>query len=225
MAATATMIYPFSPAAFELLARASRTPKEALAAWSRSAQLRPQPRIYRQIARIQADQGNLERAIETLQNALKWDPNNLQTLELLYKIQYAAGQKKEALQTAQRLVQVEGTPYFRIRSIPEVIPIETYRARVFQAQHEQNPAVQAELLDEAIHGYLRFSRTTYPMLVQYNRIQPGFAFAGVTKEDGDRILIEGIAAAAARSQLPVEVGRDFAEDARRELGRLLDESK
>jgi O-antigen ligase/tetratricopeptide (TPR) repeat protein len=225
LAATATSLYPFSPSAFELLARASRTPSEALSAWSRSVQLRPQPRIYRQIARLHADQGDPERAIEALQNALKWDPNNLQTLELLYKTQEAAGQTNEALQTAQRLVQVEGTTYFTIRSIPEVIPVETYRARVLQARQEQDPAVRARLLDEAIEGYLRFARTTYPMLVQYNQIQPGFAFAGVTKADGDQILIEGMSAAAARIQLPVEAGRESAEDARRELGELLGESR
>lgn len=176
-----------------LSAAASASPQERVQRLQQAFDLLPTPRHGRALARALLQEGNNAGAQIALKNALRIDPNNLATLAELWTVQKLAG-LDEWRDTAEQLVAVELTPYYKVRSIPEMVPTETAEARVALADVADEREA-AQLLRAAVDIYLAYAAVTAPKVLQMHRAIPGARFGedGV-KEAGSK-LDEAIRAA------------------------------
>jgi O-antigen ligase/tetratricopeptide (TPR) repeat protein len=123
--------------------------------------LSPSERIARALAREQLAEGRGTEAVAELRLALQRDPNNFSSLKELIQAYEANGDTTHAIETANQLVQVEKTDYFKVRSIPESVPTETYEARFdILAPNEADPKRKADLLAEGVRGMLEYGDVT-----------------------------------------------------------------
>ncbi len=170
-------------------ARVASSPEERLSALRRAAQLSPQPRVLRQIARVQQDLENSGEAVQALTEALRWDPNNLLALRQMMDLESGQGSQEAAAEVARRLIAVEGKTYFTVRSIAEVIPTETYAARLLLASTAKSAAETKELLAPALDGYQRYATITAPQVARF--VASGAeGFAGETPDSVRQRLTE-----------------------------------
>ena len=167
----------------------------------RALALQPTPKIARTLAKALERQGDLALAESSLYPALAHDPNNLKTLYLLMNIRREAGAPERALETARGLIAVERKPVFLIRALEEVIPTETYLARIVLAEAEKNPARKAALLAECVRGLRRYADVTAPEVSRAVKIDPAANFAGETVADVREKLTIGASAARAAADL------------------------
>jgi O-antigen ligase len=151
----------------------------------------PSARHFRALARELAAGGEEGAAWAALRRALRRDPYSLPTLRQLLDLQVEAGNESAAAQTADFMVRIEETTYFQIRALPEVIPTQTFYARLYLASIEDNLNRRAELLDQAVQGFGRYRTTTLPRVLQV-----GGDFAGETPSSARGHM--GIATSAAR---------------------------
>lgn len=162
-----------------LKARVAATPEEALQDMQRAAQLYPQPRILRMLGRMFVEQGKPGNASAVYREALDWDPNNLPALRALTDLEADQGRHEEARRLARRTVDVEKGTYYTVRSIAELVPTETYYARLVLARlgkREDRPP----LLKEALQGYERYMAITVPQILR-------FAEAGIDGYAGESL--------------------------------------
>lgn len=143
----------------------ARDAAERTNALTEATQLAPTPRNFRLLARHLLALGKPTEALVPLRAALGVDPNNLPALLLLMETQAQMENASGATETARRLVAVEKTPYFTIRAIPEVVPMQTYDAREYLAAATAEPTAKVELLRPAMDGYLAYARSTFPMAI------------------------------------------------------------
>lgn len=132
----------------------------------RSLALGPEQRVYRTLAQLQAQQGHYDDANATLVRALRDDPNNLFTLKALLDLQKKMP-NGNVQRIAQRLVDIEKTDYFNIRALPEIVPTETYEARLVLSDYLPSPLNQVYDLRPAIDGYLVYAKMTVPMILKF----------------------------------------------------------
>lgn len=132
----------------------------AEAGLKRALELQPTPKIARALAKVQEARGGYLDAEGTLNPALLHDPNNLKVLYLLMQVHRESGDDSGAQTVARRLVAVEATPYFKIRSLDELVPTETYLARIVLAEAEPDPRRKANLLAECVRGLRRYADVT-----------------------------------------------------------------
>jgi tetratricopeptide (TPR) repeat protein len=158
-------IAPFDGDAWYLIAKAETTPEAALAAYEKAVEYAPSTKNLRALARAQQQAGDEVKATSTLNRALTYDPNNLLALTQLLQLQIA-GSTNAATQTANRLIAVEDTPYFKIRSIPEMVPTETYEARLYLAKQTSSARAQIQLLAPAVAGFEQYAKVTIPQILQ-----------------------------------------------------------
>jgi tetratricopeptide (TPR) repeat protein len=169
-------------------------PQQRMASLRRSAELCPLPRTFRAIARLEAETGNLGNALSALDNALIWDPNNLPALYQKMELLRAQGSEPAAVEVAQKMVQIESSSYFTVRSLPELVPLETYRARAFMASKQSQRTERISLLLPALEGYLDYARQTVPKVKDFAKAGlPGFG--GESVQDAKTALEEGLAVA------------------------------
>lgn len=162
-----------------LKARVAASPEEALQDVQRAAQLSPQPRIFRMLGRMFVDRGKPGNAAEAYREALDWDPNNLPALRALIDLELEQGREEEARALALRTVEVEKSTYYTVRSIAELVPTETFYARLVLARlakAEERPT----LLKEALQGYERYMAITVPQILR-------FAEAGIDGYAGESL--------------------------------------
>ena len=151
--------------AYALAGRNSESSTEAISNLRRAADLSPTTRNLRALARYQEANGEEKDAVVTLLKALFRDPYNLPTLSLLWQVQRKTGAVDQAQATAERLLTVEKKPYFLIRSLPDVIPTETYEAREFLAQIAGSSEQRIRLLSEAVAGFREYAGRTVPQVL------------------------------------------------------------
>ncbi len=133
----------------------------------RSAQTHPSPKSWRAYASACLRAGKTYEAIFGLEEALAWDPNNLSALRMLITACQEFGDIEKAKKSAERLVAVESTTYYTVRSQPEFIPTETAEARMFLASQEANTEKKAELLKAAAKIYGQYLKTTVPVVERF----------------------------------------------------------
>lgn len=138
-----------------------------LSLMERAASLTPVPRTYRMLSDLAEAQGDDLTALSALERGLRLDPNNLPTLWRLVELYEKTGNRDKAQSAARRLVHVEEVPYFQVRAIPELVPTETYRARIYLASSESDPAKRAELLRGALTGLRAYLTETLPMVRRF----------------------------------------------------------
>lgn len=162
------------------LAAATAEPGARLKLMERAAELTPSTRNLRSLARAQEALGLYVAAARTLGRALDIDPNNLITLKQLMDLSDSSGDQPVAVQTARRIVAVEGSPYLKVPAIPELVPTETFEARLYLADRTSGPK-RLELLQKAMEGYARYARLTLPQVRQAAKL--GEAYAGESLAD------------------------------------------
>jgi len=189
--------------------------------------LQPTPKVARYLARILEAKGDYVGAELALLPALSSDPNNLPALSLMLKLQQEAQTPDKAIQTARRLVAVEEKPYFKIRSLDQLVPTETYAARLYLAANEANPSAKASLLAEAVAGFEKYARLTVPEVVRASKVQPPTSYAGETLVSAKEKLGQAVTAATEAVALYRTLGKaDEAakmDEAKAELSRAMPE--
>lgn len=174
-------IAPFDGEAWYLTARTSTSPDALRNAAERAAEYKPTPRIHRFLAQVYEAQGRVPEAMAQLRYALMRDPNNLSALSMLAQFNEKIGNELEWKSTLQRLIKVEDTDYFKIRSVPELVFTQTYEARVLLARKVAGREKIA-LLRPAIDGYLDYVRRTVPSIKRQTQGNPNGDFSGETVE-------------------------------------------
>lgn len=163
----------------------------------------PNTRFLRTSARFWLEAGEIPKALDRYIQALAIDPNNLPTLSAKLNLERDNGMQWR--DTARRLIEVESSPYYQIRSIPEVVPTETAEARVMLAQ-EQTGTAAAGMLRPAVETYLRFAESTVPRVVQMDAAFPGKRFGDYTVASARQKLEAAINAATRLSEASAESG-------------------
>lgn len=184
-----------------LLAAGQPTPEAREAGLKRTFELLPTPKVARALATLQASRGASGIAEATLLRVLPHDRLNLKTLSLLMQIQQQEGLTDRAEETARRIVAVEETDYFKIRSLDEVIPTETYQARIVLAASEKDPAGKAALLADAARGIRQYADITVPEIVRAAKTDPTARYAGESLETAKGKLADGVRAATEAARL------------------------
>ena len=144
--------------------------------------------MIRAAVRSLVESGQPEKALAVNRQVFEIDPHNLKALSLQLEIEKAIGDTSAAIQTAQRLIAIENEPSFQVRAIPEMVPTETYEARLFLAEHITDPAEKAKLLFEAITGLHNYFITSAPLVKKM--ADAGLeSYAGESMQDAKRKLL------------------------------------
>lgn len=152
-------------------------PESRLEAIRETARRAPTLRNLRSLAQAEAQAGNEGKAQAALAEALVRDPNNLLTHKLKLDLAVKSGSAAGIREAAERLIQVESTPVFQIRAIPELVPTETYFARYEAASVEPSASQRIVLLEPALDGMVRYARTTAPKVISISKTNPEIGFA------------------------------------------------
>ncbi len=126
----------------------------------------PTTRNLRLLARAQRANGDPSGARLTLREALRKDPISMPTLNQLLADAQEDQSTDDIREAATALVDSEASPAFKIRSLPDLVPTETYRARLILAKLTKEPKAAIALLEPAIQGYLQYVKRTIPQLKQ-----------------------------------------------------------
>ncbi len=171
----------------------AQNPEDRVNLAQKSVEQGPTVVAYHRLAIVLREANRPTEAIGELNASLKLDPNNLAALQLMLDIQKETS-VADAVKTAERMIGVEKTTYFSIRALPEVVPTETYEARIFLATQEKDPAKLITLLRPAVQGLTEYANTTVPMIVRFE--STGGSQVGSPK-DAVNILSDAITAARA----------------------------
>lgn len=183
-----------------------------------AARVAPTSRNIRAVARAQVQAGEIGEALQTLDRVFERDPNNLPALERKLELLDQVGRADEAVVLARRIVAIEETPYFRIRAIPELVPTQTFAARLFLAQREPEPRERIALLLPALDGYAQYRDVTAP------RVRMGI-MPGESVAEAKRHLAVGLQVAELLAQDARATGdADLEARAVREKGLFRDAS-
>ena len=158
---------PWDAEVWYLSAESTRDPAQQLEYAKKTVDLGPSTRNLRMLARLEAMQGHTSDALGSLERARELDPNNLQTLTTLAMIQTQIGEDDKAKLTWKKLVHVEDSGYFKVRSLPELIATDTYYARIVLAASASDPKEKIALLQPAVDGYKQYVRLTIPNVVRF----------------------------------------------------------
>ena len=192
---TLASVAPFDGEALYLRARIAPEGKERLAIATAACAVAPSPRNLRFLARLQIAEGDQESAISTLNRALLTDPSNFPTLSELLDIYKHSNNEAGAQQVAERLIAIESTPYFQVRSLPEIVPVDTFRARVYLASITRELPKRVGLLDGAVKGFATYANTTAPAVRRALKDEPNGTYAGETLQSVAEVLRDGQQAA------------------------------
>ncbi|MBS1705871.1 MAG: O-antigen ligase family protein [Armatimonadetes bacterium] len=171
-----------------LIARTSLDPKspEYLSKLEEATRLDPSLRYFRALATTFDLQGKPAEAIEAVDKALQLDPNNLPGH--LLKISIAEHLQDPALvkKACEDAIAVEQTTAFQIRAIPEMIPTETFEARIKLAELTTDRPTAIRLLQEAVDGFKRYWTTSVPLVARAAKEDINANYAGENWQDVQR---------------------------------------
>ncbi|MEI7578087.1 MAG: O-antigen ligase family protein [Armatimonadota bacterium] len=203
-------IAPFDGYAHSILARATGSIEEAKLA----AGLTPSPKNHRAVALIYLKDGKYQEAKTAYNRALERDPNNFPALLGLMKAAIQFGIEEDAKSAASRLIKVEKTTYFTVTSQAELIPTASFQARLYLAS--LNPSNRAELMAEAVRGFIRYRDITVPMAKRQFDVNPNTSVGGDDKSAMMDTLSKAANAAKELAKLqPRDLGFDPAAEATR----------
>jgi tetratricopeptide (TPR) repeat protein len=204
----AKAVLPYDAEAFYLMgSMATETPSDLIDDLRTARNLLPTTRHNRALARGYADMGQIDSAKLAIESALKIDPNNLFALEQLLDLYRSNGRIAEAVETAKRMVDIESKDVFRVRAIPELVPTQTYRARIFLANQTKDPVEKMEMLEKAVEGFDAYRIRTAPLIMRAAKSDPPQTFAGESITDLSNAMELAKQAAVELSKLYREQGR------------------
>jgi hypothetical protein len=139
------------------------------------------------------------------------------------ELQDLVGRQDAAVETAKRLISVENTGYFKIRSIPEDIPTETYEARLYLAKTATN---KEAMLRPAVEGLLQFAKVSLPRTRAMNPDGTGAGMPTREAEDKAKLGLGALKQLEALYRASGDkAGLAWASDADRDFKAALEPSK
>lgn len=167
----------------------------------RAIDLGPSVAMYRAMARLAAETKTHGDPNKYLDRGLELDPNNLLALKLKVELNRESNPDR-ATEAAQRLVKVEETPYFKVRSLPDLIATETFWGRIFLSERLTGEERQA-MLKPAILGYQEYAKVTVPQVITFAK--GGLDYGGITSDQAKENLEHGLRAIEAYGEGDPEV--------------------
>lgn len=141
----------------------------ALELMTRAVRLKPSPRNHYRLGLYYERENDRERAHAQFEAALERDPHSLPAL--LKLAQYAQPDRDnprltdEARQYYERVIQIQNSPYGRIRAIPEIVETAYGFAHLALARHYRalNEPVKAQgHYEQALQVFRNYREVTYP---------------------------------------------------------------
>lgn len=175
---TARSLAPIDGEAIYLASGFAQSEDERTSLLARASTVLPSTKYLRAYARSAIKSGRKVEANKAIEAALLRDPNNLQTREMEYRFLADDGQMTKAVERAKDLISVESSAYFKTRALPEMVPLETYDARVFVAEHTTDRTEKGALLKQAIQGYDSFFQLTVPVIKRLTGGDPKVSYLG-----------------------------------------------
>lgn len=188
------------------LALLAKSRDERIQFWQKAIGCQPISRFYRALAREEAALGKYSSALDTLRQALLRDPRSFKTLWQIIETAKSAEDDATLQHYAKWLIDTESTPFFTVRAIPEIIPTETFRARILLSQFEQDAKRKAEMLLPAINGLAQYANVTAPQVVRALETKTP-ELAPDSPSEALQYLNEGISAAEEAKKLFDQLGR------------------
>lgn len=145
-------------------------PAQRLTYARKAVDLAPSTRNLRMLARVSASQGLFSDALGALRRTIELDPNNMEAFKLQADIEEQMGDEAKAVKSLQDLISVEKTPYFKVRSLPELVVTTTYEARVRLAAKTADDKAKIDLLQPAIDGFKQYLTFTVSALLRYAKL-------------------------------------------------------
>jgi O-antigen ligase len=186
----------------------------------------PSPRAIRLYARWLADKPEtLNTAITVLKRAFQRDPKNLLAWRLMIDLQEKAGNEVEARKAAEELVTIEGTSYFQVNALGDLVALEPTEARMWLARREKDPAKVVALLKPAVESYRGYLKRTVPMIKMMGKENQNYG--GQSKTEAMKSLGEAVEAAkllqGACQRIGDPVGAKAASSAADEFAAAVDD--
>lgn len=205
---------PWNAEVWYLSGAVSEDAKQRLEFAKDAAALGPSDRNLRFLAETDVKMGLYTDAVNALQQALLLDPNNMPTLTLLAEIQHQMGLDQQEQKTLWRLVAVEQTSYFTVRSLPELVPTETYVARIRLAELAPDDKARATLLQPAVDGFKQYLALTVPNVLRFAANSDGaLPYAGETLDIAEAKMTQAAAAARLLAKTDRALGDNGKADA------------
>jgi tetratricopeptide (TPR) repeat protein len=173
-------VAPVDGEAWYLTAQVSPTLDKQIEAAKNAVENAPSTRNLRLLARLLLDNGDVAGATLMYNRALRSDPNSLTTLSQLAELYRKSGNESAYRSTLDRLLKVEDTTYFKIRSLPELVPTETYEARLQLAELTNDQAEKRRLLTGAVAGFKAYLSSTVPTVLRMAKGDPPLPYGGET---------------------------------------------
>ncbi|HJP82650.1 MAG TPA: O-antigen ligase family protein, partial [Fimbriimonadaceae bacterium] len=161
-----------------------------------AAQVTPSPRMFRGLAQVRQNQKKFASADAAIQQALVRDPNNLNTLSDGLENALASGDIDHQKLYANRMLQVEKTPYYQIRSLPQLVETSTVQAREYLAKHSTGEG-KLRLLQGALDISVQYATVTVPEVKRFASI------GGYVDETTDKAI--------AKVRKGLEIAKELAE--------------
>lgn len=184
-----------------LHAQVAKSNEESIRYATQAVQCSPNTRNLRLLARFETAGSHFGSALADYNQALTLDPNNLSTLYQLSQLYRQNGDQESYTKTLRKLVSVEDKTYFKIRSLPELIPTETYQARVELAKVVTDTNEQIMLYSGAVNGFKEYLEKTVPSVVRTSKMDPPQPYAGITLEQAKGVLTMASEAAQRLAEL------------------------
>lgn len=160
--ATLKSLAPFDGEVHNVAMKAATDPATMVQEAALYSELKPTVQSLRTYANIAQRADENGKAAVAYKQALVLDPNNLfcyrDYLQFLIKTN-----TDEANRIAHRMIEIEDTTYFKVRSIPEFVPTETSYARVYLAQ-SASPKDAIALLEPVRQMYKNYQAQTLPQV-------------------------------------------------------------
>ncbi len=158
----------------------SLSQEERIHAFREAAANSPTPRHLRALSRAFVAAGQYETAYSVLDRVFVYDPNNLLALKQMVELDVAQSDLSALRNTLARIEEVEHRSAFTVLAIPEMVPTETYEARISAAKIVPNVKEKARLLQAAVKGFSKYAAVTLPRIKQMAALSAEASFGDET---------------------------------------------
>jgi tetratricopeptide (TPR) repeat protein len=206
--------------AFALKALVTRAEEDFVNA----TKLHPSPKSFRALSDYFQSKQMYNESYNALNRALERDPNNGPALLKYVQEAIESGNNELANQKARRLVEIEKSSYFTVRSQPEFIPTQSYVARVILAKLSSSNEEKSAFLRDAVKGFAQYRDITGPVILRNLAVLPTGTFGGESRktlEENYKMAIDACNELAKIQRLaPRDLGFDVAAEAAKFTGAL-----
>ncbi len=216
LAESAIALAPYDGENWRLKGNVDATAFDSAKDFKQAAELHPNVRNLRAYGIALLQEGDPNGAVPYFNDALELDPYNLLTLARLLDAYSMSHEEEKAMETAKRTVAVEDTDYFKIRSLPDLIPVETYNAHAYLGSKATNLPDRASEFEKAVAGYQLYLQHTVPLIMQMAQTDPHAVYGGESVVSAKDKMKNGAQIAAALADTYKKMNRPADESRARQ---------